>query len=335
MSEGWNIAVLGATGAVGNAVLELLTERQFPVGELFLLATKNSAGESVRVDGKNHQVLLAEEFDWAQAHIAFFVAGIEASARYAEQAAESGCIVVDSSGLFAMAPDIPLVIADVNPQQLEDYRNRNIVSVADSQVSQLVSAIRPLISEAGLSRLQVTELFSVSSQGKAAVDALAGESARLLNGIPPESYYFGQQLAFNLMPLVVDQQGSVPAERRLVDQVRKILQDEGLPISISAIQAPVFYGNVQLVHVETLRPMDAEEARQILASDDSLSLSEVDTYPTPVSDASGHGALCLGAIANDYGSTDLIKFWSVADNIRFGGALMAVKVAERLVGEFL
>ncbi len=175
MSDGWNIALLGATGAVGNAVLELLAERQFPVGELYLLASENSAGEIKRFEGRSVRVENAETFDWSQAQLAFFVAGRDASARFAEEAANAGCLVIDSSELFALEPDVPLVVPDVNPQVLADYRNRNIISVADNLVSQLLTAIKPLVDAAGLSRLQVTNLISVSSYGKVAVDALAGK----------------------------------------------------------------------------------------------------------------------------------------------------------------
>ncbi|HDJ1462012.1 TPA: aspartate-semialdehyde dehydrogenase, partial [Serratia rubidaea] len=153
MSDGWNIALLGATGAVGEALLELLQERQFPVGELYPLASERSAGETVRFNGKTLQVENAEEFDWSQAQLAFFVAGAEASARYAIDAGNMGCLVIDSSGLFALEPDVPLVVPGVNPQVLADYRNRNIVAVADGMVSQLLTAIKPLTEQAGLSRL--------------------------------------------------------------------------------------------------------------------------------------------------------------------------------------
>ncbi|RVU75594.1 aspartate-semialdehyde dehydrogenase [Pantoea dispersa] len=335
MSDGWNIALLGATGAVGNAVLELLAERQFPVGELYLLASENSAGESVRFDGRSLRVQDAAEFDWSQAQLAFFTAGRVASARYAEEAASQGCLVIDSSDLFALEPDVPLVVPDVNPQVLADYRNRNIITVADALVSQLLSAIKPLVDTAGLGRLQVTNLVSVSSHGKAAVDGLAGESARLLNGVPADEHYFGRQLAFNLLPQQADSAGSVASERRLVDQVRKVLQDEGLPIAVSSVQAPVFYGNAQIVYIENLRPLSAEEARDELARADDISLSDDGDYPTPVSDASGSEALSIGSVRNDYGIPELLQFWSVADNIRFGGALMAVKTAEKLVQEYL
>jgi len=335
MSDGWNIALLGATGAVGGALLELLAERQFPVGELFLLASERSAGETLRYDGKSVQVTDAAEFEWSYAQLAFFAAGNEASARYAEEAANAGCLVIDCSDLFALEPDVPLVVPDVNPQVLADYRNRNIVSVANSLTSQLLSAIKPLVDNAGLSRLQVTNLLSVSSHGKAAVDSLAGESARLLNGMPVEESYFGRQLAFNLLPAQVDTEGSVAQERKLVDQVRKVLQDEGLPIAVSTVQAPVFYGNAQIVHIENLRPMSAEEARETLQDAVDINLTEGDDYPTPVGDASGSAHLSIGSLRNDYGMPELLQFWSVADNVRFGGALMAVKTAEKLVQEYM
>ena len=335
MSDGWNIALLGATGAVGNAVLELLAERQFPVGELYLLASENSAGETLRFEGRSVRVENAADFDWSQAQLAFFVAGRDASARYADDAANAGCLVIDSSDAFALSPDVPLVVPDVNPHVLADYRNRNLVSVADSLTSQLLSAIKPLVDVAGLGRLQVTNLISASSHGKSAVDGLAGESARLLNGVPADDHFFGRQLAFNLLPQLADAEGSVASERRLVDQVRKVLQDDGLPIAVSSVQAPVFYGNAQIVHVESLRPLSAEEARAELAQAADINLSDEDNYPTQVGDASGNEQLSIGCVRNDYGIPELLQFWSVADNIRFGGALMAVKTAEKLVQEYL
>ncbi|MCI4233337.1 aspartate-semialdehyde dehydrogenase [Dickeya dianthicola] len=335
MSNGWNIALLGATGAVGTALLELLQEREFPVGELYALASENSAGESLRFSGRSLRVEDAADFDWSQVQLAFFVAGLEASARYADAAGNAGCLVIDSSGLFALEPDVPLVVPGVNPQVLADYRNRNIVAVADSLTSQLLKAIKPLTDQAGLSRLHVTNLLSVSAHGKATVDDLAGQSARLLNGIPPEPGLFPKQLAFNLLPLLADNEGSVREERRLVDQVRKVLQDDGLPISVGCVQSPVFYGHAQVVHLEALRPLSADEARDVLAQAEDIALSEEDDYPTQVEDASGNVQLSIGCLRNDYGIPELLQFWSVADNIRFGGALMAVETAERLIEEYL
>ena len=336
MSEGWNIAVLGATGAVGEALLETLSAREFPVGELYALARSESAGESLRYNGKTVRVEDAAQFDWTQAQLAFFVAGPQASADYIEEATNAGCLVIDASGLFALEPDVPLVVPDVNPFVLSDYRNRNIIAVPDALTSQLLTALKPLIDVGGLSRITVTSLLSVSAQGKKAVDALAGQSAKLLNGIPvDEDDFFGRQLAFNMMPQLADREGSVPVDRRLVDQVRKILQDDGLMISASSVRAPVFYGHAQMVSFEAMRPLAADEARDAFERGEDVALSEEHDFPTQVADASGSAHLSVGCVRNDYGMPEQVQFWSVADNVRFGGALMAVKIAEKLVQEYL
>ncbi|EAQ5800932.1 aspartate-semialdehyde dehydrogenase [Salmonella enterica] len=336
MSEGWNIAILGATGAVGEALLETLAERQFPVGEIYALARHESAGEHLRFGGKSVIVQDAADFDWTQAQLAFFVAGAEASAAWIDDATNAGCLVIDSSGLFALEPDVPLVVPEVNPYVLADYRNRNVIAVADSLTSQLLAALKPLIDQGGLSRIAVTSMLSASAQGKKAVDALAGQSAKLLNGIPiDEDDFFGRQLAFNMLPLLPDREGSVRQERRIVDEVRKILQDDSVMISASVVQSPVFYGHAQMVSFEALRPLAAEEAREAFSRGEDIVLSEETDYPTQVGDASGNPQLSIGCVHNDYGMPEQIQFWSVADNVRFGGALMAVKIAEKLVQEYL
>ncbi|EEM6360580.1 aspartate-semialdehyde dehydrogenase, partial [Salmonella enterica subsp. enterica serovar Enteritidis] len=276
------------------------------------------------------------DFDWTQAQLAFFVAGAEASAAWIDDATNAGCLVIDSSGLFALEPDVPLVVPEVNPYVLADYRNRNVIAVADSLTSQLLAALKPLIDQGGLSRIAVTSMLSASAQGKKAVDALAGQSAKLLNGIPiDEDDFFGRQLAFNMLPLLPDREGSVRQERRIVDEVRKILQDDGVMISASVVQSPVFYGHAQMVSFEALRPLAAEEAREAFSRGEDIVLSEETDYPTQVGDASGNPQLSIGCVHNDYGMPEQIQFWSVADNVRFGGALMAVKIAEKLVQEYL
>ncbi|MBG6026721.1 aspartate-semialdehyde dehydrogenase [Proteus mirabilis] len=333
MGEGWNIAVVGATGAVGEAILELLQEREFPIGELTAIASEDSIGKSVRVNSKSIAVQGIHNIEWADIQLAFFAAPTEISAQYAQQAADAGCIVIDCSGIFAMDWDVPLVVPGVNSTMLAEYRTRNIVSIADSMVSQLLRAINPLTESAGLTRLSVTNLMSVSRFGKQAVDELAGQSARLLNGIPPELGRFNKQLAFNILPLMVDDEGSIQEERRMVDQIRKILQDEGLPISVTTLQAPVFYGNAQSVQLETSRPMGSDEARETLQENEDLNISDENDFPTQVTDASGNVSLNLGCFRNDYGMPEALQFWSVADNVRFGGALMAVEVAEQLMQE--
>lgn len=300
------------------------------------MARHESAGEHLRFGGKSVIVQDAADFDWTQAQLAFFVAGAEASAAWIDDATNAGCLVIDSSGLFALEPDVPLVVPEVNPYVLVDYRNRNVIAVADSLTSQLLAALKPLIDQGGLSRIAVTSMLSASAQGKKAVDALAGQSAKLLNGIPiDEDDFFGRQLAFNMLPLLPDREGSVRQERRIVDEVRKILQDDGVMISASVVQSPVFYGHAQMVSFEALRPLAAEEAREAFSRGEDIVLSEETDYPTQVGDASGNPQLSIGCVHNDYGMPEQIQFWSVADNVRFGGALMAVKIAEKLVQEYL
>ncbi|SUH36045.1 semialdehyde dehydrogenase [Salmonella enterica subsp. enterica] len=300
------------------------------------MARHESAGEHLRFGGKSVIVQDAADFDWTQAQLAFFVAGAEASAAWIDDATNAGCLVIDSSGLFALEPDVPLVVPEVNPYVLADYRNRNVIAVADSLTSQLLAALKPLIDQGGLSRIAVTSMLSASAQGNKAVDALAGQSAKLLNGIPiDEDDFFGRQLAFNMLPLLPDREGSVRQERRIVDEVRKILQDDGVMISASVVQSPVFYGHAQMVSFEALRPLAAEEAREAFSRGEDIVLSEETDYPTQVGDASGNPQLSIGCVHNDYGMPEQIQFWSVADNVRFGGALMAVKIAEKLVQEYL
>ncbi|WP_039058809.1 aspartate-semialdehyde dehydrogenase [Enterobacter sp. Bisph1] len=336
MSEGWNIAVLGATGAVGEALLDTLAERQFPVGELYALGHGDSIGKNLRYAGKTVRVQDVAEFDWTQAQLAFFVAGAQASASWIEDATNAGCLVIDSSGLFALEPDVPLVVPDINPFVLADYRNRNIIAVPDSLTTQLLVALKPLIDEGGFSRVNVTSMLSVSRNGKQAVDALAGQSAKLLNGIPiDDDDYFGRQLAFNMLPLLPDSEGSVREERAIIDQTRKILQDEGLMISATCVQSPVFYGHAQMVSFEAMRPLAAEEARDAFGRFEDIALSDATSFPTQVGDASGQAHLSVGCVRNDYGMPEQVLFWSVADNVRFGGALTAVKIAEKLVQEYL
>ncbi|MCS5932845.1 aspartate-semialdehyde dehydrogenase [Klebsiella pneumoniae subsp. pneumoniae] len=238
MSEGWNIAVLGATGAVGEALLETLAERQFPVGEIFALARNDSAGEHLRFGGKSVIVKDAAEFDWTQAQLAFFAAGVEASAAYVEEATNAGCLVIDLSGLFALEPDVPLVVPDVNPFVLGDYRNRNLIAVPNSLTSQLLTALKPLIDQGGLSRISVTNLLSASGQGEKAVDALAGQSAKLLNGIPIDEETISLVASWRSTCCRCCRIVKVACaeERRIVDEARKILQDDGLMISASVVR---------------------------------------------------------------------------------------------------
>ncbi|MGL5759049.1 aspartate-semialdehyde dehydrogenase [Plesiomonas sp.] len=337
MNEGWNIAILGATGAVGEALLTLLGESEFPVGQIYPLVSRAGDADTVLFKGKNIALQSADEFDWAEAQLAFFVASAEASERHAEQAADAGCLVIDSSGLFALDPSVPLVVPSVNPHVLAEFRNRNIVAVASAPVCQLLTAVNPLIETGALQRLSVTNLQSASALGKHAVADLAGQATRLLNGYPVEKSIFPKQLAFNMLPSAarVDDEGFAREERRLVDETRKVLQDDMLPIVAQCVQTPVFYGNAQSVTVETDFPLNTHTCADLLRDSADLTLMEEGDFPTQVSDASGVAHLSIGCLRNDYGLPQAVQFWSVADNVQFGGAMMALQTAERLINEYL
>ena len=336
MSKQYNVAILGATGAVGTRMIEQLAQSTIPVKHVKLLASKKSAGKTLQFKGQPVTVeeTTPESFDGVD--IVLSSAGGSVSKKFLPEAVKRGAVCVDNTSAFRMEPDVPLVVPDVNPFVLADYRNRNIIAVPNSLTSQLLTALKPLIDDGGLSRISVTSLLSASANGKKAVDALAGQSAKLLNGIPiDEDDFFGRQLAFNMLPLLPDREGSVREERRIVDEARKILQDDGLMISANVVQSPVFYGHAQMVGFEALRPLAAEEARDAFGRGEDIVLSEESEFPTQVGDATGSAHLSVGCVRNDYGMPEQVQFWSVADNVRFGGALMAVKIAEKLVQEYL
>lgn len=336
MSQSWNIAVLGACGAVGQALVELLARHRFPVSQLSLLSRNEHTGEQQRFAGKTLTIQDASEFDWSQADLAFFVAGSQASMQYAQTATDAGCLVIDSGGAFSLTPDVPLIVPGVNDAMLAEYRNHNLVALAGSMSCQLLLALQPLMRQSALTAIQISALLPASQQGKGALQALAGQSAHLLNGQPiSEQEPFGGQLAFNILPFASDDSGSVPEERRLVDEVRKVLQQADLPVCISCFRVPVFYGHEQMVSVALHQPLSIQESQQAWQGYPYIDLLPSTELPSPVAHATDSTQLTIGCIRQNYGLPQALQFCSVADNVRFGGALMALQVAERLTREYL
>ncbi len=242
--------------------------------------------------------------------------------------------MIDSSGLFALEPDVPLVVPEVNPYVLADYRNRNVIAIADSLTSQLLAALKPLIDQGTVAHRRHQYVISVRTGKKRSMrwpDRVRSclTAYRLMKMISLAASW--RSICCRCCRIVK----AACAERRIVDEVRKILQDDGVMISASVVQSPVFYGHAQMVSFEALRPLAAEEAREAFSRGEDIVLSEETDYPTQVGDASGNPQLSIGCVHNDYGMPEQIQFWSVADNVRFGGALMAVKIAEKLVQEYL
>ncbi|WPC74876.1 aspartate-semialdehyde dehydrogenase [Vibrio porteresiae] len=337
MSQEFNVAILGATGAVGETIIEVLQERKFPLGELFLLASERSEGKSYRVNGKTISVQNVEEFDWSQAHIGLFSAGSELSAQWAPIAAEAGVVVIDNTSQFRYDYDVPLVVPEVNPHAIAEFRNRNIIANPNCSTIQMLVALKPIQDEVGIERINVTTYQSVSGAGKAGIDELAGQTARLLNGIPAENEVFSQQIAFNCIPQidVFMDNGYTKEEMKMVWETQKIFNDPSIMVNPTCVRVPVFYGHAEAVHIETRAPIDAEQVIALLDEMEGVEVFRDQDFPTQVRDAGGKDHVMVGRIRNDISHQCGINMWVVADNVRKGAATNAVQIAELLIRDYL
>ncbi|WP_025822152.1 aspartate-semialdehyde dehydrogenase [Shewanella marina] len=337
MSQKFNVVVLGASGAVGQTMIEILEERDFPVANLYPLASSRSAGETVTFHGKNVEILDVETFDWSQAQIGFFSAGGDVSAKWAPIAAESGCVVIDNTSHFRYDIDVPLVIPEVNPEAIADFRNRNIIANPNCSTIQMLVALKPIYDAFGISRINVATYQSVSGSGKKAIEELAKQCARLLQGLPTEAEVYPKQIAFNVLPQI-DQfmdNGYTKEEMKMVWETQKILGDESVLVNATAVRVPVFYGHSEAVAIETRQPVDAEDIKTVLRGAAGIELFETDEeYPTAVTDGAGTDAVHVGRIRKDISHDYGINLWVVSDNIRKGAALNSVQIAEVLIRDY-
>jgi len=337
MGKLWNVAVVGAAGIGGGQIIECLEEREFPVGTARFLTNSRSAGESIEFRG--NQVVVAELDDdsFAGIDIAFFAAGSDSARKYCPGAAMAGAVCIDTSGAWRMDPRVPLVISGVNSGALTGYSAAGIVSVPNSAVIQLVSALKPLHDLAVIRRVVVATYHSVSGTGAMAVNELEKQIRSLFNGKPAEAKVYPHQIAFNCIPQVdaFTDNGYTREEMKLIDETRKILgRDIGL--TATAVRVPVFYGHSAAVTVETERKITAEDARDLLRNAAGCRLlddpAERD-YPMPV-DVAGDDLVAVGRIREDFSVENGLNLWVVADNVRIT-ALNAVQIAETLVGTYL
>ncbi|EOV0082959.1 aspartate-semialdehyde dehydrogenase [Vibrio parahaemolyticus] len=336
MSQQYNVAILGATGAVGETILEVLQERKFPVGELFLLASERSEGKTYRFNGKTVRVQNVEEFDWSQAHIALFSAGGDLSAKWAPIAADEGVIVIDNTSHFRYEYDIPLVVPEVNPEAIAEFRNRNIIANPNCSTIQMLVALKPIHDAVGIERINVSTYQSVSGAGKAGIDELAGQTAKLLNGLPADKKQFSQQIAFNCIPQIdqMMENGYTKEEMKMVWETQKIFNDPSITVNPTCVRVPVFYGHAEAVHVETRSPIDAQEVINLLEQTEGVEVFRGDDFPTQVRDAGGKDHVMVGRIRNDISHHSGVNLWVVADNVRKGAATNAVQIAEVLIRDY-
>ncbi|MCT7943511.1 aspartate-semialdehyde dehydrogenase [Shewanella holmiensis] len=337
MSQEFNVVVLGASGAVGQTMIEILEERNFPVAKLFPLASSRSAGETVSFHGKQVEILDVEKFDWTQAQIGFFSAGGDVSEKWAPIAAEAGCVVIDNTSHFRYDIDIPLVVPEVNPEAIADFRNRNIIANPNCSTIQMLVALKPIYDAFGITRINVATYQSVSGTGKKAIDELAGQCAKLLQGLPAEPSVYPKQIAFNVLPQIDKfmENGYTKEEMKMVWETQKIFGDSEIVVNPTAVRVPVFYGHSEAVHLETREPVDAEAIKSVLRDAPGVVLFENDDdYPTAVTDSAGHDPVFVGRIRKDISHSHGINLWVTADNIRKGAALNSVQIAEILIRDY-
>ncbi|UYC10833.1 aspartate-semialdehyde dehydrogenase [Xanthomonas sp. CFBP 8445] len=333
----FNVAVVGATGAVGETMLSILAERGFPVATLYPLASERSAGGQVEFNGQKVTVLDLATFDPAGVDIALFSAGGGISKEYAPKFAAAGAVVIDNSSTFRYDDDVPLVVSEVNPHALK-HRPRGIVANPNCSTMQLMPVLAPIHKEYGIERINVATYQSVSGAGRSGMEELGKQTAQLLAFQDIEPQKFQAQIAFNLIPHIDDFQpnGYTKEEMKLVWETQKILEDSSILVNPTAVRVPVFFGHSEAVNIETKRKITPEQARELLrnaAGVEVVDEHKAGGYPTPVTHASGKDPVFVGRIREDFSHPRGLNLWVVADNIRKGAALNAVQLAELVAQE--
>lgn len=331
------IAVVGATGAVGEAMLEILAEREFPATEVVVLASERSAGDQVAFGKRSLTVRVLDDFDFSDTRIALFSPGAKVSAVHAPRAAAVGCVVIDNTSHFRRDPDVPLVVAEVNPEQIAN-RPRGIIANPNCSTMQMLVALAPIHRAVGISRINVATYQSVSGAGRSGLEELGRQTAAMLAFQSPEPKKFPVQIAFNLIPQIDDflDNGYTKEEMKLVWETRKILGDESIEVNPTAVRVPVFFGHSEAVHIETREKLTAEAARELLAAAPGLVVVDERRpggYATPVTHAAGKDPVFVSRIREDISHPRGLALWIVADNIRKGAALNAVQIAEHVAAE--
>lgn len=333
MTKTVDVAIVGATGAVGEAMLEILLERNFPVGKLYLLASERSAGK--RLQFRDHYVLVErlDQFDFAKAQIGLFSAGGPVSAIYAPKAGAAGCIVVDNTSHFRMEADVPLIVPEVNLHRLVEYKSRNIIANPNCSTIQMVVALKPIHDAVGITRINVATYQAVSGAGAAGVRELAGQTANILNTKPVEVRVMPVQIAFNAIPQISDflENGYTKEEMKMVHETRKILEDDSIQVNPTCVRVPVFFGHSEAVHFETREAISVAQASALLRNAPGITLMENNGYATPAMDSAGTDPVFVGRLRKDLSHPNGLSMWVVSDNVRKGAALNSVQIAEALL----
>ncbi|MFK3775384.1 aspartate-semialdehyde dehydrogenase [Pseudomonas sp. NPDC089406] len=330
MTTQLDIAVVGATGTVGETLVQILEELAFPVATLHLLASMESAGSSVMFAGKKLKVREVDSFDFSQVKLAFFATTPAVSRSFAAKAHKAGCAVIDLSGALDGAV---AMVPEANPERLGQLPQPALITSPSAGAVALAVALAPLKGLVDIERIQVNACLAVSAQGREAVSELARQTAELLNARPLEPRFFDRQMAFNLLAQVgaPDEQGHTAVERRLVGELRQLLGMPELKISVTCIQVPVFFGDSFSVALQSRRAVDLDAVNRALDSAESIERVEADDYPTPVGDAVGQDVVYVGRVRHGIDEDEQLNLWLTTDNVRKGAALNAVQVAQLLI----
>ena len=335
----FNVAVAGATGAVGNQMITCLEERSFPVKSIKFLASHRSAGRKLRFKGDTVVVEEMTEDSFKGVDIALFSAGGSTSKQFAPIAAESGCVVVDNSSQWRMDPDVPLVVPEVNPHAIAQYTKKGIIANPNCSTIQMVVPLKPIHQKFKIKRVVVSTYQAVSGTGKKAVDELFDQTRAILNFQEIENKVYPHQIAFNCLPHidVFLDNGYSKEEVKMVNETRKILEDDSIGITATTVRVPVFYSHSESVNIETHQPISAAEVRTLLEKEPGVVVVddlEKNLYPLAI-DATGRDEIFVGRIREDESIPNGINMWVVADNIRKGAATNATQIAEVLAKEYL
>ncbi len=340
MKDALNVAVVGATGMVGEAMLDILAERKFPIAKLHALASERSLGKTVNFGGRQIACEVLDDHDFSNTDIALFSAGGSISAEHAPRAAAAGCVVVDNTSHFRMEDDIPLVVPEVNKAALAGFRQRNIIANPNCSTIQMLVALKPIYDAVGIERINVATYQAVSGAGRSSVERLAQQTATLLNGRPLDLPAPEKQIAFNAIPHidVFQDNGYTKEEMKMVWETRKIFGDDSIRVNPTAVRIPAFVGHSEAVHIETREPISAARARELLEAAEGVVVlddRQLGGYPTAVTEAAGTDPVFVGRIREDISHERGLNMWVVADNVRKGAALNSVQIAEILVREYL
>ncbi len=332
----YDIAVVGATGAVGETLLEILVQRKFPYNKVYALASARSAGKKIVFGDTHLTVVDLDTFDFSKVQIGLFSAGGSISKKYAPLAAEKGCVVIDNTSEYRYDDDIPLVVPEVNPHAVAGYKKRGIIANPNCSTIQMMVALEPIRKAVGISRINVATYQAVSGTGKEAISELAGQTANLLNGSPVEAKVYPVQIAFNVIPQidVFLENGYTKEEMKMVWETRKIMEDDSIMVNPTAVRVPVFYGHSEAVHIETKEKITADEARKLLSKADGIKVldkQEDGGYPTAVTNGANSDATFVGRIREDISHKKGLNMWIVSDNVRKGAALNSIQIAELLI----